>query len=68
MIGTAHLAVADDLFTWDLRRIGPGVAWCLDLTAYLGGSSGEAIGPVLRELTTVMRQHGLIPMTIERFS
>jgi hypothetical protein len=68
VIGSAHLPVANDLFTWDLRRIGPGVAWCLDLTAYLGGSSANAIGPVLRELTTVMRQHGLIPVTIERFS
>ncbi|WP_248963643.1 hypothetical protein [Sphaerisporangium perillae] len=66
--GTAHLRVGGDLFSWDLRRIGPGVAWCLDLTACLGGPSGKAIGPLLRELTTVMRFEGLIPVTVERFS
>jgi hypothetical protein len=68
VVGTAHLRIADDVFTWDLRRIGPSVAWCLDLTANLAGSCADAIGPLLRWLTTVMRQQGLIPVTIERFS
>jgi hypothetical protein len=68
VIGTAHLRVANDIFTWDLRRIGPGVAWCLDVTAYLASRSGDAIGPLLRDLTTVMRHAGLIPVTIERFT
>lgn len=68
VVGTAQLPVGGDLFTWDLRRIGPGIAWCLDLTACLGGSSGKAIGPLLRELTMVMRRQGMIPVTIERFS
>jgi hypothetical protein len=68
VVGTARLSVADDLFSWDLRRIGPGVAWCLDLTACLAGRSDVAVRPLLRELTTVMRYEGLIPVTIERFS
>ncbi|GII29936.1 hypothetical protein [Planotetraspora mira] len=68
VVGTASLNVADDLFSWDLRRIGPGVAWCLDLTACLAGRSGDTVRPLLRELTTVMRHEGLIPVTIERFS
>ncbi|GII42003.1 hypothetical protein [Planotetraspora phitsanulokensis] len=66
--GTATLSVAGDLFSWDLRRIGPGVAWCLDLTACLAGPADAAVRPLLRELTTVMRYEGLIPVTIERFS
>lgn len=67
IVGTAHLRVGDDAFTWDLRRIGPGVAWCLDLTTNLATGSGATIGPLLRELTTAMRTQGLIPVTIERF-
>ncbi|WP_203887213.1 hypothetical protein [Planotetraspora kaengkrachanensis] len=66
--GTARLSVAGDLFSWDLRRIGPGVAWCLDLTACLAGPSDAAVRPLLRQLTTAMRYEGLIPVTIERFS
>jgi hypothetical protein len=66
--GTAHLPVGDDLFSWDLRRIGEGVAWCLDLTAYLGAGSGTALGALLRELTATVRRHGMIPVTIERFT
>ncbi|WP_326558994.1 hypothetical protein [Micromonospora sp. NBC_01796] len=66
--GSAELRVADDHFRWDLRRVGPGVAWCLDLTADLGSRRADRIGPVLRGLTAVMRQQGLIPVTIERFS
>ncbi len=64
--GTARLPVGDDLFTWDLRRIGAGIAWCLDLTAFLG--TGAALGPLLRELTAIMRRHGMIPVTVERFA
>ncbi|MEV4624938.1 hypothetical protein AB0J90_01425 [Micromonospora sp. NPDC049523] len=68
VFGTAQLRVADDLFVWDLRRIGPGVAWCLDLTANFGDGRTDRIEPVLRGLMAVMRQQGLIPVTIERFS
>ncbi|WP_204055851.1 hypothetical protein [Microbispora corallina] len=66
--GRAGRRTARDAFTWDLRRIGPGVAWSLDLTACLGTSSDAALGPLLRELTTTMRHEGLIPVTVERFS
>jgi hypothetical protein len=68
VLGTAQLRVAGDSFSWELRRIGADVAWCLDLTAYLGSACADAIGPLLRELRTVMRQQGLIPVTVERFS
>ncbi|MFI7449828.1 hypothetical protein ACIBQX_20210 [Nonomuraea sp. NPDC049714] len=34
--GTAAARVAGDAFTWDVRRIGPGTAWCLDVTVRLG--------------------------------
>lgn len=66
--GTAHRRTARDRFTWELRRIGPGTAWGLDLTACLGGPSDQAVGPLLRELTTVLRHAGLIPVTVERFA
>jgi hypothetical protein len=36
--------------------------------ARLASGCGDAIGPLLRELTAVMRKLGLIPVTIERFS
>lgn len=68
VLGTASRHVSDDVFTWDLRRIGAAVAWCVDLTAYLRDSSGSGIGPMLRELRTDMRRQGLIPVTVERFS
>ena len=65
--GTARLPVGDDLFTWDLRRIGKGIAWSLDVTACFAGD-GSALGPLLRELTAIMRRHGMIPVTVERFA
>jgi hypothetical protein len=67
VVGTASRRVADDVFTWDLRRIGGAVAWCVDLTAYLRTTRDDAIRALLRELTTELRQCGLIPVTIERF-
>ena len=54
-----------DVFTWDLRRIGPSVAWCLDVTVDLAGAGDDTIGPVLRELTSRMRRHGMVPVTVE---
>ncbi|GIH95604.1 hypothetical protein ACFFMN_06590 [Planobispora siamensis] len=67
--GTARLRAGRDVLTWDLRRIGPGTAWCLDLTACLGGSSDDTVGSLLRELRTAMRHDArLIPVTIERFA
>ncbi|GAA2864192.1 hypothetical protein GCM10010517_23370 [Streptosporangium fragile] len=66
--GTARMHAGRDVLTWDLRRIGPGTAWCLDLTACLGGSSDNTVGSLLRELTAMMRHARLIPVTIERFA
>jgi hypothetical protein len=66
--GTARLPVGDDLFSWELRRVGPGVAWSLDLTACLASDGEGGLGPLLRELTAIMRRHGMIPVTVERFA
>ncbi|MEU8422396.1 hypothetical protein AB0C15_16135 [Micromonospora sp. NPDC048835] len=54
--------------TWELRRVGRHLAWGLDLTALLSTDATEAVGSTLAELTTVLRGHGLIPVTTERFS
>jgi hypothetical protein len=67
VLGRAQRVVADHAFTWELRRIGLGVAWSVDVTACLGISSVSAIGALLRDLTLAMRQQGLIAVTIERF-
>ncbi|MEO3856581.1 hypothetical protein [Acrocarpospora sp. B8E8] len=68
VLGTARLRVADDMFTWDLRQIGPGVASCIDLTACLSDPPHDTVGTLLRELMTTTRYEGLIPVTIERLS
>ncbi|TQS28951.1 hypothetical protein [Microbispora sp. KK1-11] len=68
VIGSGELRTDPDVFTWQVRRIGPGVACCLDLTAHLGTASGQALGPLLRRLTTAMRHAGPVPVTVERFS
>jgi hypothetical protein len=68
VVGRARLAVADHVFVWDLRRVGPGVAWCVDVTAYLGNGSVSAVGALLQNLKLLMREQGLIPVTIERFA
>ncbi|MEU5671124.1 hypothetical protein ACGF3C_00740 [Micromonospora sp. NPDC047762] len=57
-----------DRFTWDLRRVGHSLAWSLDVTALLGTDATAALGSTLSELTNVLRQHGLIPVTTERFA
>ncbi|GAA3820053.1 hypothetical protein GCM10022226_45560 [Sphaerisporangium flaviroseum] len=67
VLGTGHLRVAGDAFTWELCQIGGGMASCVDLTAYLGDPPGDTVGALLRELMTIMRYEGLIPVTIERF-
>jgi hypothetical protein len=60
------LAEAGDGYSWSLRLIAGGAAWCLDLSAHL--NTGATLGPVLGRLTDEMRlRHGLIPVTTERF-
>jgi hypothetical protein len=57
-----------DQITWELRRVGHHLAWCLDVTVLLTTDAAEAVGVTLSDLTNVLRQHGLIPVTTERFS
>jgi hypothetical protein len=58
----------NDLYAWNLRRVGRGIAWGLDVTVLLGGDSPEVVGDVLRKLTADVRRRGLIPVTTERFA
>ncbi|MEU8393175.1 hypothetical protein [Micromonospora sp. NPDC048842] len=65
---TGRLDQNGDQITWDLRRVGHTLAWCLDVTALLRTDATVVLGSTLCELTSVLRQHGLIPATTERFS
>ncbi|GAA2900558.1 hypothetical protein Acy02nite_85460 [Actinoplanes cyaneus] len=56
------------LFTWNLRRVGRGIAWGLDVTMLLGLESPDLAGAVLRKLTADVRERGLVPVTTERFA
>ncbi|WP_431931531.1 hypothetical protein [Micromonospora sp. RP3T] len=64
--GSGRLRANDATFRWDLRRVGGGVAWCLDVTAE--PAHRDALGPLLRRLSDVVRRHGLVPATIECFA
>ncbi|GIJ56332.1 hypothetical protein [Virgisporangium aurantiacum] len=78
--GAGSRTVGGDHFSWDVRRVGRGVAWALDVTVLLAGDTGDAgdaddaddaddtVGPVLRDLTAAVRRHGLVPVTTERFA
>ncbi|KXK61571.1 hypothetical protein AWW66_12965 [Micromonospora rosaria] len=68
VLGTARLRVGDDAYTWEVRRVVAGAAWCLDVTVDLAGASDEGVAPVLRSLTATLRRQGLVPVTRERFS
>lgn len=67
-IASDHPDRGDDRFTWDLRRVGHTLAWSLDVTVLLRTANAEAVGPTLSDLTNVLREQGLIPVTTERFS
>jgi hypothetical protein len=67
VLGTVRRRVSGDVFRWDLRRVAAGAAWGLDVTCDLVGERDEAVGVLLRGLTTQLRQQGLIPVTIDRF-
>lgn len=45
----------------------PHITVCVDLTACLSTVRDDAIGPLLRELTTELRQHGPITVMTECF-
>lgn len=60
--------VDGDHFSWNLRRVGRNIAWALDVTVLLASDTDRAVGPMLLELTRLVRRHGLIPVTTERFA
>ncbi|MFG1956108.1 hypothetical protein [Nonomuraea sp. NPDC049028] len=68
VVGTATATAAGHDFTWELRRIGPGIAWCLDVTVRLGTGPEAPIGELLRHHRQAIRGQSLIPVTIERFA
>ncbi|MEV0002904.1 hypothetical protein AB0H28_11520 [Micromonospora sp. NPDC050980] len=63
VVGTGRLRVDDVTLRWDLRRVGGGVAWCLDVTAE--PLDRTVVRPLLRRLIDVVRRHGLVPATVE---
>lgn len=67
VLGAVRRQVSGDAFRWDLRRVGTGAAWGLDVTCDLAGERDEAVGVLLGGLTAQMRQQGLIPVTVDRF-
>ncbi|MFI7154520.1 hypothetical protein ACIBO2_57225 [Nonomuraea sp. NPDC050022] len=68
VVGTATATAAGHDFTWELRRIGPGIAWCLDVTVRLGTGPEAPIGALLHHHRQAIRGQCLIPVTIERFA
>jgi hypothetical protein len=67
ILGAVRRQVSGDAFRWDLRRVAGGAAWGLDVTCDLVEERDEAVGVLLRGLTTQMRQQGMIPVTVDRF-
>jgi hypothetical protein len=55
-------------FTWELRRIGAGIAWCVDVTVRLGAGPLATLGELLDYHRQAIREQGLIPVTVERFA
>ncbi|WP_424535856.1 hypothetical protein ACOZ38_38390 [Sphaerisporangium viridialbum] len=68
VVGTATATAAGHTVTWELRRIGAGIAWCLDVTVNPGPGPDPAIGTLLHHHRQAIREQGLIPVTIERFA
>ncbi|MEU7839971.1 hypothetical protein AB0B39_03270 [Micromonospora sp. NPDC049114] len=54
-------------FSWDLRRVGHTLAWALDVTVLMGTGAAGAVRSTLTDLTHLLRRHGLIAVTTERF-
>jgi hypothetical protein len=63
LLGVIATGGREGLATWELRRIGAGLAWSADVRAV----DEQVIGPLLRELRQALRMRGLIPVTVERF-
>ncbi|MEU4689317.1 hypothetical protein [Actinoplanes sp. NPDC023714] len=65
---SGHHRAAGDAYAWQLRAVGPGLAWALDVTVDLAGPSEATIDATLAHLTAAARRTGLIPITTERFA
>ncbi|MGN9841180.1 hypothetical protein ACTMTI_23940 [Nonomuraea sp. H19] len=68
VVGKASGSAGGHGFTWELRRIGAGIAWCVDVTARLGTGPVAALGALLHHHRQAIREQGLIPVTVERFA
>ncbi|MFC7106132.1 hypothetical protein ACFQQB_40410 [Nonomuraea rubra] len=68
VVGTASANAGGHGFTWELRRIGAGIAWCVDVTARLGSGPITALGALLHHHRQAVREQGPIPVTVERFA
>ncbi|MEV0614148.1 hypothetical protein AB0I81_12560 [Nonomuraea sp. NPDC050404] len=68
VVGTASARSGGHGFTWELRRIGQGIAWCVDVTARLGSGPATTLGALLHHHRQAIREQGLIPVTVERFA
>ncbi|WP_144119054.1 hypothetical protein [Catellatospora sichuanensis] len=66
LVGRAHREVDGHELSWELRRVGPGLGWAVDLTACLRDGPAAAVPALLRDLRQLARAHGLIPVTVER--
>ncbi|MFC0003473.1 hypothetical protein [Micromonospora siamensis] len=64
--GTGRLRVNDTDVRWQLRRVGGGAAWCIDVTAE--PADPHSLRWMLRELVGVARRHGLVPATVDRLA
>ncbi|MCF6472358.1 hypothetical protein FAF44_28770 [Nonomuraea sp. MG754425] len=68
VVGAASANSGGHGFTWELRRIGAGIAWCVDVTARLGSGPVTTLGALLHHHRQAVREQGLIPVTVERFA
>ena len=48
---SGHLDKDGDQLTWELRRVGHTLAWCLDVTVLLSTAAADAVGSTLSDLT-----------------
>ena len=64
--GRARRTVDDHELVWELRRVGAGLGWAVDVTADLADAPVAAALAVLRELRQQARAEGLVPVTVER--
>lgn len=66
LVGRARRELDGHELSWELRRIGPGHGWAVDLTACLRDEPAGAVPALLRDLRQLARAHGLIPVAVER--